>query len=170
MKPVTGDPVILICSGVLLVGILSLIWAIAKFRRLLKAEPPAKAPYDGVLSTAPDLRGLDLEVAPIRSSPLPSPLPAGPAATVSKDVSDRLDGMTQRLAEMQMLLAKQATSDPSAQASSLGQGFSPETIDKLLKIIGNVIQQVDILQKNVNLAKEGATPKAEYPSGPETHP
>ena len=43
----------------------------------------------------------------------------------------------------------------------VGQGFSPETIDKLLKIIGNVIQQVDILQKSVGPAKEGVPTAAE---------
>ena len=40
----------------------------------------------------------------------------------------------------------------------MGQGFSPETIDKLLKIIGNVVQQVDILQKNLNPSKEASGP------------
>ena len=46
-----------------------------------------------------------------------------------------------------------SASGATAAAGGVGQGFSPETIDKLLKIIGNVIQQVDILQKNTDAPK-----------------
>jgi hypothetical protein len=169
MKPIISDPVVLICSGIVLVGFFGLIWAIAKFRSSPKANTPVKRPFDDLLSPKPDLGGLDLGGPLMRSAPVSATVPtAAPTPLVSKEVAERLDGMTQRLAKMQSLLSKQASapSDSPAHPGSMGQGFSPETIDKLLKIIGNVIQQVDILQKNLNPAKEGIGPKVENPSTP----
>jgi hypothetical protein len=169
MAPFVTDPVVLICSGIILFGFLGLIWAIAKFRHLGKTlKPPRKEPFDDVLSVA-DLKGIDLSIpspAPAPRAPAPSPAPAG----VSKDVADRLDSMAQRLAEMQTVLQKQQSASQSADAQGgpVGQGFSPETIDKLLKIIGNVIQQVDVLQKNMSPSREA--PKADNPSAPAAQP
>jgi len=174
MKSVVTDPVVLICSGVLLIGFLSLVWMIAKFIRLLKSEPAAKTRADDLAPAAADRSGLDFGIPPLRSTPFSVSVPSpAPSPAVSKEVADRLDGMTQRLAEMQALLSRQAssaTSDPSAQAGAMGQGFSPETIDKLLKIIGNVVQQVDILQKNLNPSKETSGPRADNPSAPAAKP
>ena len=158
MNPLLRDPVVLICSGIIIFGLLSLFWAIAKFRRLPsgKGRPVSSANF---ASPTDDLRGLDF--APPRAPVIPSAAPA-----VSKDVADRLESMTQRLAEMQSVLTRQsagAAADPSA---SVGQGFSPETIDKLLKIIGNVVQQVDILQKSVSPAREPGTSKPDASGSP----
>jgi hypothetical protein len=139
------DPVVLICSGIIFVGFLGLVWAVAKFRRLMKLMPAARNPADEPLSATPDLRGFDLGIRPPAVAHAP---------TVTKDVADRLDSMTQRLAEMQAVLVKQSSAAPADAGGAVGQGFSPETIDKLLKIIGNVVQQVDILQKNLNPSKE----------------
>jgi hypothetical protein len=155
MKPIIGDPVVLLCGGIILIGFFSLIWAILKFSRLGKTGTPSQTRFDDILSSTDALRAPDLGITPARSfAPSASTSGAGSPTIVSKEVADRLDGMTQRLAEMQMLLSKQPAADPAGHAG-MGQGFSPETIDKLLKIIGNVIQQVDILQKNINPSKDG---------------
>jgi len=174
MKPFLSDPVVLICSGIFLIGFFTFFWAIAKFRRLLKSTSASTASFDDILSPSADMSGLNRGTPPVRSSSFSTPVSAGGSSTVvSKEVSDRLDGMTQRLAEMQALLNRQAStapSDPSAHAGAMGQGFSPETIDKLLKIIGNVVQQVDILQKNLNPAREGPGAKAENPAASASKP
>ena len=144
-NPAVKDPVVLICSGIIFVGFLGLVWAVAKFRRLMKLMPAGGNPANPSFPGIPDLRGFDLGLRP----------PAAPQApAITKDVADRLDSMTQRLSEMQSVLAKHSTAAPADPGGVVGQGFSPETIDKLLKIIGNVIQQVDILQKNLNPSKE----------------
>jgi hypothetical protein len=143
MKALLTDPVVLICSGILLVGLIGLFWAIGKFRRLSPSSLDTK-PFDDLLPPAPDLRDMDFRAPTL--SPPPSAAPA-----VSRDVADKLDSMTQRLTEMQAVLQKQSANAQSqgGESGAMGQGFSPETIDKLLKIIGNVIQQVDVLQKNL---------------------
>ena len=58
-------------------------------------------------------------------------------------MASRLDNMTQKLSDMQIVLQRQAAGAPA------GTPLTPETIDKLLKIIGNVTQQVDVLQKSL---------------------
>src|SRR4029077_16601435 len=75
--------------------------------------------------------------------------PAAPP--VSREMVERLDGMSQRLTEMQTVLQRQAS-------SPAGTSLSAETLDKLLKIIGNVTLQVDILQSSLG-ATPSATPK-----------
>jgi len=139
------DPVVLICIGIIVVGFLGLVWAVAKFRRLLKLMPDGGRPANPSLPGAPDALGFDLGIRPPAAPPAPA---------VTKDVAERLESMTQRLAELQAVLAKQSSAAAADPGGVMGQGFSPETIDKLLKIIGNVIQQVDILQKNLNPSKE----------------
>jgi hypothetical protein len=160
MKSLLTDPVILLCSGIMIAGIVALIWAIGKFRGM-KFSSQDGNPTDDFLSPAPDLRDLDFRAPTLSARPSASPAPA-----VGKDVADRLESMTQRLSEMQSVLMKQSSASsgpgqPGASAGGVGQGFSPETIDKLLKIIGNVIQQVDILQKSLNTPKDGAAAKAD---------
>jgi len=163
MKLFLADPVVLICSGIIIVGMATLFWAIGKFRRLKSFSQAANA-ADDLLPATPDLRDIDFR-APAIALHVPAP-------AVGKDVADRLESMTQRLAEMQAVLTKQSgnASAPGqgGAASGVGQGFSPETIDKLLKIIGNVIQQVDILQKSLNTSKDGPAPKADASASPFT--
>ena len=142
------DPVVLISSGVILVGFVALLWAIGKWKQMGSASSSSGEVDHLIAATesAPELPDIDFRPPelPIRSS-------VSSAPAVSKDVADRLESMSQRLAEMQNVLMKQSAAPVGAGAASgVGQGFTPETIDKLLKIIGNVIQQVDILQKNLN--------------------
>jgi hypothetical protein len=93
--------------------------------------------------------------------PSASPAAVSPAAT--KEVADRLEMMNQRLSEMQAVLTKQTGGSP-APAGSVGQGFSTETVDKLMKIIGNVVMQVDILQKSLSVTKPAAPAQAALPA------
>ena len=155
-----SDPILLACAGILLVGFLFLIVALqALFRR--QGSGPAQEGLD--LSAAPgrewderpdapaaggDVMAESLAAARARPAPVPPPV-------VNKEVADRLEAMSQRLVEMQNVLARQTS---AGAAAGVGQGFSAETIDKLLKIIGNVIQQVDVLQKSLGpgASKPGA--------------
>jgi hypothetical protein len=144
------DPVVLISAAVIFIGIFTLFWAIGKFKSL-GAEASDKPPMDDLLITRPSVP--DVEIRPPEFS---SRAPEAPAPAVDKDVADRLETMSARLAEMQTVLLKQSaapTVGSTGAPGGVGQGFSPETIDKLLKIIGNVIQQVDVLQKSLNLTK-----------------
>ncbi len=143
------DPVVLISSGVIFIGVIALFWAIGKLKGS-SAGSFDKSPIDDLIASSPTLPDIDF-----RPPELPSRSPAASAPAVSKDVADRLETMSARLAEMQTVLMKQsaAPAGASGAAGGVGQGFSPETIDKLLKIIGNVIQQVDVLQKSLNLTK-----------------
>jgi hypothetical protein len=160
VKSLLTDPVVLICSGIIVAGLVGLFWGIGKFRRVMSASP-GRGSFDDALSSAPEARDLDFRAPVIGSAPA--------ASAVGKDVAERLESMTLRLAEMQAALTKQSSGAGSpAAAGGVGQGFSPETIDKLLKIIGNVIQQVDILQKNLNPAKDGSTPKVDRTASPFT--
>ena len=80
------------------------------------------------------------------------------APAQSNEMLDRLDSMSKRLNEMQTVLNKQLSA-PTSQPTGIGQGFSPETIDKLIKIIGNVTQQVEVLQKSMTPSKSNANDK-----------
>ena len=166
-----NDPILWICAGILLFGAVFLIWAISKLRRPKSTEEEGDVLAQGVSAEYTDMdmsldaiEGSSLNIPtlvtpPFRSAPAPAP--------VSKDIADRLEGMTQRLAEMQAVLSKQAsvpTATVSTSAGSSGPGFSPETIDKLLKIIGNVIQQVDILQRSLNISRPEGFPAGTTPA------
>jgi hypothetical protein len=156
MKSLISDPVFLISGGILIAGLIAFFWAVGKFRRLA-VEGMVSDSTDDLLPAAPDLPDIDFR-APVQQTRTSTFVPApAPTSTVSKDVAERLESMTQRLSEMQTVLLKQSaaasTAAPGGAPSGVGQGFSPETIDKLLKIIGNVIQQVDILQKSTNVPK-----------------
>ena len=148
-KALLTDPVVLICAGVVFIGVIALFWAIGKLKNMGSAIPD-ESPVADLIASASPLSEID-----IRSPETPSRPPVAVAPAVSKDVADRLETMSQRLSEMQTVLMKQSTTSASGAAGGapVGQGFSPETIDKLLKIIGNVIQQVDVLQKNLNTPK-----------------
>jgi len=164
-----SDPILWACVGVVVLGFVFLIWAIGRLRvKKTEETDPLLAP----LPLAEDLPmpPLDLDAPPPgkaaqKNEPIFTPAPSAPppssvlTTAFSKEVSDRLESMTQHLSEMQSVLTKQASSPAaSAPTGGLGQGLSPETIDKLMKIIGNVVQQVDVLQKSLNVSKE--TPAA----------
>ena len=144
------DPVVLISAGVIFIGVIALFWAIGKLNGT-GADTSNQTPIDDLIASPPTMP--DIDIRPPEFSPRP-PVTSTPA--VSKEVADRLETMSARLSEMQTVLMKQSAAPAGGAAGStggVGQGFSPETIDKLLKIIGNVIQQVDVLQKSLNLTK-----------------
>jgi len=150
------DPVLWICSGILLFGTLFLIWAIGKLRGPSDTLSSGDILADGLGAEATEIDAAHDE--PSFALPALNRMPAraagGQTPPVPKEIADRLENMTQRLTEMQTVLSRQASTPTLASSpGAAGQGFSPETIDKLLKIIGNVIQQVDILQKSLNMAK-----------------
>lgn len=161
MNSKLADPLVIICAVVLLIGFAFMVWAIGKLRKKPASnvendlDLAPESPVNEMPFMAPQDRGLRDE--PVSRAPLRPATPVAPAANpaATKEVADRLDLMSQRLADMQDVLSKQAASATpqigAAPGGPLGQGFSPETVDKLLKIIGNVIQQVDVLQKNLDL-------------------
>ena len=149
------DPVVLICAGIIVIGLAAFFWAVGKWRRLGAPVLDDTAPIEDLIPSDPS----PLPEIDIRPPEMPfrqAAPAAAPAPAVSQEVAERLETMTQRLSEMQTVLMKQSAAAPGGPAGApggVGQGFSPETIEKLLKIIGNVIQQVDILQKSLNLTK-----------------
>lgn len=163
------DPLVLICIGVLVIGLVFLFWAIGRLRK--KSEPVAEdyasLPEDSAPISEP-VSAIEREEPPMRAqerAPTPAPAPVQTAAT--REVAERLDLMAQRLADMQNVLSKAAVPQVGpGPAGAMGQGFSPETIDKLLKIIGNVIQQVDILQKSMDLKPSTPPPGKAAPVAP----
>src|ERR1043165_3171695 len=115
MKVLLTNPVVLICSGIIVIGLVGLFWAIAKFRKL----PSGLQAVDGtddLLPSVPDLRDIDFR-APNAQPPIPS-RPGGVASPVSRDVAERLENMSQRLAEMQTVLTKQSSSAANAPGSA----------------------------------------------------
>lgn len=163
MKNLLTDPVVLVCSGIILLGLIALVWAIKKFQQTPSAA--GQPQFDSFSLPVQDHPRQEFRAPVFSEAPSSSGSPA-----VTKEVSARLDSMTQRLAEMQSVLQRQTsgggTGAIGGAAGGVGQGFSPETVEKLLKIIGNVIQQVDILQKSLNGSKEPSADKQSLPSTP----
>lgn len=151
MKALLTDPVVIICAAAILFGVVGSLWTIGKLKN------SKSAPREPDILAMDDVGGTDLppvDIAPIRS-PMREPITPVSRGPVDKEVADQLRDMSSRLVEMQSVLNKQAAPNAATGgAAGIGQGFSPETVDKLLKIIGNVIQQVDILQKSMNLSKD----------------
>jgi hypothetical protein len=185
-----SDPILLICTGVIIIGIVYLVWAIGKWRQLSTVAETSESlePNETGSPETVSLPALDLDL-PKAEKPepeyTPAPAPTKPSviiptsapntafsspatassaapAPVNKEVADRLEMMGQRLAEMQALLNKQLQATPATigapPSGMMGQGFSPESIDKLLKIIGNVVQQVEILQRSIVVSGAGTPP------------
>ena len=149
------DPVVWVCIAVLVVGLIAFFWVVRRLRspQVSSDSAPFSSPGDDVITMPePTLPSISFGHPDVLPRAAVSETPA-----VSQEVADRLETMTARLSEMQNVLMKQSASASSGAAAGsaggVGQGFSPETIDKLLKIIGNVIQQVDILQKSLNVTK-----------------
>ncbi|MFA5975951.1 MAG: hypothetical protein WC859_07265 [Elusimicrobiota bacterium] len=171
------DPIFLSCVGVLLAGCVSLLWALSK---LIVKKPKAETTDSTGLDDIPILtdadpaqlvraeestlqalreRGARQSLSPV----VPVSSAVGPVA--GKEVADRLDAMAQRLTEMQTVLSQQA-GQAAASLSTLGaapRSFSPETVDKLLKIVGNVIHQVDLLQSSLNTSQSKSAPGVSEP-------
>jgi hypothetical protein len=140
------DPIVLICAAIIILGVFGFLWGVSRFRKIAKLSSE-DIPADDVFPIAATPLESDLRPSPVRAPVTPPVTSSTPA--VSREVADRLESMTQRLSEMQTVLMKQSGGGGASAAGGVGQGFSPETIDKLLKIVGNVIQQVDILQKSL---------------------
>ena len=151
MNILANDPIVLICSGVILMGLVFFVWAVGRLRQSKSAAPADLLTPPDDLAAATDLPPINDARRSPGLTPTPRSMDAAPvAARDSREISDRLEAMTQKLTEMQSVLNKQATpAVGGASPAPLGQGFSPETIDKLLSIIGNVISQVEILQRSM---------------------
>jgi hypothetical protein len=157
------DPGISVSLGIILIGIGWLVWAVRQLIRkspesgddlfaggalpsegmtdnLFSAKPSEAKPFEDK-PTEPLAAFQEVQFTKASAAPVDAaiPIPAG----VSQEMVDRLDNMAHRLNDMQTVLQKQV--GPSAPGTPL----SPETIDKLLKIISNVTQQVDILQRSI---------------------
>jgi hypothetical protein len=182
------DPANIIAIVIILFGLFFLIWALGKlFKKPAELDDPflASDPNFG-----PPLDNFDREPAltpsvpttadypepePIQQAPMPSsagttvikPNLSADATPPNKEMVERLDTMSQRLNDMQTVLQRQATSGPA------GTPLTPETIDKLLKIISNVTQQVDLLQRSLgsSASASGSTPSpAPHPATPPATP
>ena len=160
MKLNFQDPAIAISIGIILIGLALLVWAIGKFR---KKSPPSESPLftsdlpGGIDEPLPAVSSSEFSLPafepPAASTPAPISPPVSGGAGNNKEMASRLDTMAQKLTDMQSVLQRQAASGPA------GTPLTPETIDKLLKIIGNVSQQVDLLHRSL-----GSTPTAPSPS------
>jgi hypothetical protein len=160
MKEIIMDPQVLGAGGVILVGLILLFWAIGKLLNA-KAAPAKEVEFELPLPRS----GRPLSVVTPEANPFIAnvPLmPAPPAPVANRAVLDKVDLIAQRLVDMQMLLNKQLTA-PAAMpgAGSAPGGLSPETLDKLIKITGSVVEQVELLQKvatSGNALSEPAAP------------
>jgi len=160
MKLILQDPAVLIATGVILIALVPLFWAFGRLfkkapssdEELFAGESPDLSKTDDLFGARPPVRQEPLpptypefSVAPPRDSRSATPAPSAP----TKEMVERLDSMSQRLNDMQVVLQRQST------GAAAGTPMSMETIDKLLKIISNVTQQVDQLQRSM-----GVTPAA----------
>jgi hypothetical protein len=187
MDFIKQDPLIVALLGGIFFCSAILFWLVGKLKKKPSAlSPDWAAPRAGAEPPAPtslldeNLRSpfavpdvaepkAEVRIEPGRpAAAAPMTGRPGAALAMSREVADRLEGMNQRLVEMQAVLMRQTGSSAPAQAGaavhSVGQGLTPETIDKLLKIIGNVMQQVDVLQKGLTPAK-GASTSPPAPAG-----
>jgi len=175
MKINFQDPAIAISLGVVLIGLAFFIWAVGKlFKKasplddsLLGSEtlPPSPSGADELFSArqtlTPEPNNPLYKEFGVSPDPDIRPSPGGKertvAPSVSKEMVERLDNMTLRLTDMQAVLQRQGTT------AAAGSPMSPETIDKLLKIISSVTQQVDFLQRSLGAAPAAASPPSAAP-------
>jgi len=152
MDPFLQDPIIWGVAGFAFVCFAGFIWSAAKlFKKTTRG-----APLEDLLAGAARDPAQPFDIssaAPLEGEPAAGKKGGGPA----QDVLGRLDTMTQRLSEMQGVLSKQmGTGGPAGG----GQSLTPETVDKLLKIVGSVMQQVDVLQRGLGSAPAAGGPVA----------
>jgi len=176
------DPLVIICSSVIVIGLIFLFWAAGKLMTRGPQVSDIDLPEEERPENDAELDLPPLEILPERpdekeplevlkpSAPPPPPAPTVLAAPLAptKEVSEKLASMAQRLTEMQAVLNRQAAAPKPALSvnPSMGQGFSSETVEKLLKIIGNVIQQIDLLQKSLDVPAGGGEAAAATPGAP----
>ncbi|OGR90033.1 MAG: hypothetical protein A2992_00585 [Elusimicrobia bacterium RIFCSPLOWO2_01_FULL_59_12] len=154
------DPAVLIPIGTILVGIAFFFWAMGK---LFKKTTPSEGGLDE-FAAPPEGDGLfNPSSSESSESYPPFAAPTPPPTAIGKEMADRLDGMSQKLNDMQSVLQRQST------MTAAGAPLTPETIDKLLKIIGNVTQQVDLLQRSLG-ASPGPQAKASPAPAPASAP
>ena len=147
------DPAVMISVGVIFVGFGLLIWAINKLRQKAPHQEARDFlnPRSSKASAVDDLftgRSVDRGTASFSEfAPSPEAPPAKsrpPLPAINKEMMERMDAMTQRLSDMQNLLQRQANNPAAA-----GTTLTAEAIDKLLKIIGNITQQIDFLHRSM---------------------
>ena len=169
------DPVVLGAGCVILVGLILLIWAI---RKLAKGStpaapaalddfefqlPPRPAPMPAAPPPPPPTVTRPLSVVTPEANPFVAaapPAPAAPPPAVSRDVLDKVDLISQRLVDMQMLLNKQLSASSATQGGGGALSLSPDMLEKLVNLMGNVVQQVEILQKSMSGAAEAPAANA----------
>lgn len=165
------DPVVLGAGCVILVGFILFVWAI---RKLMGGSSAAASPANDfefqlpprpVTPTPPPPTARPLSVVSPETNPFANAAPPAQAAppAVSRDVLDKVDLISQRLVDMQMLLNKQLSASSATQGGGGALSLSPDMLEKLVKLMGSVVEQVEVLQKNMS----GAAPEthAANPSG-----
>ena len=161
MKDLLMDPVVLGCVAVIGVGFVLLVMAIRAVRKPSMTKQPAKEVDFPILRANPvePLSVVSPDVNPFSANAVVPP----PVAVANKDVLMKVDLISQRLVDMQMILNKQMT---AAAAQRGNPGVSPDVLDKLIKITANVAQQVDILQKSMGgtAVSAGTAPDAAPPT------
>jgi hypothetical protein len=155
MKDLLMTPEVMGAIGVIVVGFVLLILAVRALRKSSKPKPIKEFDFPALTNHEP------LSVVSPDSNPFSTPAASpAPAPVANKEVLNKVDLISQRLVDMQMLLNKQVSAS-AAQGAGSNAGLSPDMLDKLLKITATVAQQIEVLQKAL-----GGTPTA--PAAP--HP
>jgi hypothetical protein len=140
MKDLWMDPVVLVSGGVIAAGIIFLLLALRALQK--SSKPGAVKEFDFPSFVRPEpLSVVSPDSNPFAANTVVPP----PVAVANKDVLQKVDLISQRLVDMQMLLNKQVS--VSAHAAGNNPGLSPEMLDKLLRITSTVAQHIDVLQK-----------------------
>lgn len=154
MKNLLMDPVVWIAAGIILVNFVLIVWAA---KRML--APSTGSKREQPLPFAPPSVE-SLNVLPLETPP--PPLPVAPMSSpVTRELQDKVDLISQRLVDMQMMLNKQLSTPSVVSGTAAVAPIPPETIDRLLKIVAQVIPQVEALQRSMDGL---AHPEAKAPS------
>jgi|GEM_PF-3128699 len=142
MKEWLLDPVVLGTLGVLVVGFILLVLAI---RALMRSPKKTSGSIEDFTFPTPRNEPPLTVVSP-NANPFATHVPTPPAPPINnREIVDKVDLISQRLVDMQMLLNKQLSAPQQGGGGALT--LSGETLDKLIKMTAVVIQQVDVLQK-----------------------
>lgn len=165
MKEILMDPQVAGPAGIIVVGVLLLFWAL---KRLLRSKPaPSPVEFDFPLPRQTTAPTPPLSVVSPDANPFAGRTPTPAAAPLNRDVLVKVDLISQRLTDMQLLLNKQLSASSAGTPGGGGAPtLSPEMLDKLIKITGSVAEQVDILQKSIRAAEPDAAPEPATSASP----
>lgn len=145
MPDLAQDPILLSAVGVLILGMVMLLWAVNRLRQAGAEEGDLLEESDATgVSTPPML------TVPPTFPPMPPPPAPARMAPPPRELLERLEGMSMRLGEMEALLQRQA-----AQPSS---SLSPEASSRLLKIISSVSEQLQSLERELGIPSAPTRP------------